>query len=390
MWPVSGRFKTELESEVSTSRAHLHVLTTDMQEVEGGQFHDTGDSSDSDEDLIVDGNVDVDVTRQVRRTFTATLLNPDGRYSPGSDWAGLFYVNRIVQLHRGLDYGDSTELVPIGTFMIDHADVNAERGMSVVVLSGSDLWKKLLKAEFSAPASWAAGTNVNTVIKAIADGAGITAYNLDPLSERATAAKQLSAAFSVERGDNRGEAVRTLADSFGIDAYLDPRGVFTTQDFNTPSDSAVVWEYVAASSNNLLAAQSAFTDEKLYNAVLVIGTADKDNVVVSYRRNTDPSSPTNVTRIGERTFKYESDTIGTQAQADAAANKLFYDNVVVSDDITLDVICNPAFEGNDVVRVVEDDFTKLNSAYRLKAFTVPLSTSKQVLRMQANILVGSG
>lgn len=388
MWPISARFKSELGKEVQSFRVHMHVLDTDMQPIAGGQFHDAGDQSDSDEDLIIDGNVDVDVTRQVRRTFTATMLNPDGRYSPGSDWAGMFYVNRIIRLYRGLDYGDEAELVPIGTFMIDHVDVNAERGMSALVLSGSDLWKKLIKSEFSNPASWAAGTPINTAIKAIADAAGITSYNLDPLSERAAAGKQFSTTFSVERGDNRGDAVRAIADAYGIDAYLDPLGVFTTQDFNTPSDGAVVWEYIAETSNNLLTAQSAFTDEKLYNSVLVLGTADHENVIVSYRANQDPSSPTNTTRLGDRTLKFESDLIGTQAAADAASLKLFYDNVVVSDDITLDVICNPAFEGNDVIRVIEDEFTKLHDSYRLKALTVPMSTSKQVLRMQANISLG--
>lgn len=370
----------------------MHVLDTDFNTVTGGEFHDVGDPGqhlEENEDLVIDGNVDVDVTRQVRRTFTATLLNPNGKYSPGSDWGGLFYVNRIVRFYRGLEYGDSRELVPIGTFMIDHADVNAERGMSVVVLSGSDLWKKLVKGEFAAPASWAAGTPINTVIKAIADGGGITTYNLDPLASRASTAKQLATVFSVERGDGRGEQIRALTDSYGIDAYMDPLGVFTTQDFNTPADSAVIWEYNAEQSSTFLTAQSAFTDEKLFNAVLVIGTADHENIIVSYRRNTDPSSPTNITRLGERVLKFETDTIGTQDVADAASLKLFYDNVVVSNDISLDVICNPAFEGNDVIRVTESQFTKLDDAYRIRAFTVPMSTSKQVLRLQASTSIGT-
>jgi len=386
MWPISGRFKNELAKEVHTFRAHMHVLDTDFNTIQ--EFHDIGDPGShfaEDEDLIIDGNVDVDVTRAGRRTFTANLLNPDGRYSPGTDWAGTFYVNRLIRLYRGLDFGDSLELVPIGTFMIDHADVSAERGMSVVILSGSDLWKKLAKAQFTAPFKWVAGTPVNTVIKAIADAAGVTRYNLDPLTERVTTGKELWSAFYVERGDIRGEAIRRLCTSYGIDVYFDPLGVFTTQDFNTPEDRSVVWEYDSDHSNNLITAQSAFTDEKLYNAVLVVGTANKDLTVVSRMRNTDPTSQTNITRLGERTLKFESDTIGTQVAADAAAQKLFYDNVVVSDDITLEVLCNPAYEGNDVIRVTEPEFTKLSGAYRLKAFTVPMSTSKQTLRLQANI-----
>ncbi len=367
----------------------MHILDTNFNTVEGGEFHDIGDTSEhpetTEEDLLIDANVDVDVTRQARRTFTATLLNPDGIFSPGSTFGGLFYVDRMVLLYRGIDYGDSKELIPVGTFMIDHADINAERGMSILVLSGTDLWKKLLKSQFTAPYSWASGTNINTVISALAASAGVTKLNLDPLSERVTSAKQLSKVLAVERGDNRGDVLRALCDSYGIDVYFDPLGTLTTQDFQTPEDTSVVWTYDSTSSNNLVTVQSAITDEKLYNTIMVIGTADKTNTVVSVKKNNDPRSATNVTRIGERVLKYESDQIGTQAVADAVANRLFYQNVIVSDDITLETVCNPAFEGNDVIRVVEAEFTKLNGTYRMKAFTVPMSTSRQTIRLQANL-----
>jgi hypothetical protein len=119
--------------------------------------------------------------------------------------------------------------------------------------------------------------------------------------------------------------------------------------------------------------------------VLVVGTKDKDNVVISRVRDTDPTSVTNVTRLGERVFKYESDNIGTQALADKTAQSLFYKHVLVNEDITLETLCNPAFEGNDVVHVDERDFSQLNSNFRIRAFTVPLSASRQTLRLLREI-----
>jgi len=359
------------------------VLDTNFNPVY--EFVDAGYQTNDTTSIMVDGSVDADVTRLTRRTFNATVLNPDGIWSPRSDWGGLFYVNRLVQLYRGIDFGDASELVPIGTFMIDHADVAVERNMSVVVLSGSDLWKKFGKSMFPRNKEWAAGTSINTVIGDICSAAGVTRKNLDPLDTRATADKQLSKKFIVEQGDNRGEALASLCKSYGIDVYFDPEGRLTTEDFRSPGDKAVVYTYDPNDNNNLVTIKTSYSDDNLYNTVLVIGTKDKNNIVISRVRDTDPTSVTNVTRLGERVFKYESDQIGTQALADKTAESLFYKHVLVNEDITLETLCNPAFEGNDVLHVDEREFSQLNSNFRLRAFTVPLSSSRQTLRLLREI-----
>lgn len=391
MYAITPTFIAALQSPGHTMRVHMEVLDTDFNVVY--QFHDIGDHSQDATDILIDGNVDVDTTRLTRRTFTANLLNPDGIWSPGSDWAGVFYVNRIVRFWRGIDYGDgqdggsagSHELVPIGTFLIDHADVAVERNMSVVVLTGSDLWKKMGKSAFPFAKTWAAGTSINTIISYVADACGVTQLNLDPLSERAAEDREIAKPFVVERGDNRGEAIARLCKDYAIDIYFDVLGRLTTQDFKAPGDQAVVYTYDPNDNNNLLTVKASFTDENLYNSVLVIGTKDKDNIVAFRVRDLDPTSVTSVDRIGERVFIYESENIGTTALAEATAERLFYQKVLINEDITLETICNPAFEGNDVIRVKETDFAGLDSKFRIKAFTVPMSTSKQSIRLLREI-----
>lgn len=378
MYNISGAFIAALQSSGHTFRVRMDVLDTDFNTV--AQFHDIG-SGTAAEDILVDGNIDVDVTRLTRRTFSASVLNPDGVWSPGSDWGGTFYVNRLVRFWRGIDFGDSSELVPLGTFFIDSADVIVERNMSMVTLAGSDLWKKFAKSAFPQNRSWAAGTSINTVISAMASAAGITMTNLDPLSDRVTADTQLAKVFSVEQGDNRGEALGKLCADNGIDVYFDPLGRLTTQDFRTPGDQATVYTYDPEDNNNLITIKSSFSDDNLYNAVLVVGTADKDNPVTFRVRDTDPTSVTSVARIGERVFVYETDNISSVTVAEKTAEKLFYKHVLINEDITLETLCNPAYEGNDVILVREMDFSGLSSRFRIKAFTVPLSTTRQSIRL---------
>lgn len=383
MYSVSASFLQQLKNPVHSFRSSMTVLDTDFQTVK--VFEDQGSKVIDPSSVLIDGNVDVDVTRNTRRTFTATVLNPNGLWSPQSDWGGLFYVNRMIRLYRGVNYGQAVEIVPIGTFLIDHADVAVERNMSVVTLSGSDLWKKFGKSMFPRAKSWAEGTDINDVIRAVADQAGITKFNLDPLSSRSAGDRQLAKKFAVEQGDNRGEKLAELCKANGIDIYFDVNGRLTTEDFQTPGDKATVYTYDPDDNNNLITIKSSYTDENLYNSVLVLGTKDKDNVVISRVRDTDAKSVTSVDRIGERVFKYESEHIGTQAVADKTAEQLFYKHVLVNEDITLETICNPAYEGNDVIKVKETDFSQLNSKYRIKAFTVPLSSSRQTIRLLREI-----
>jgi hypothetical protein len=383
VYAVSSSFLAELKNPVHTFRSKMAVLDTNFNPVY--EFLDSGVKSNDATKTMTDGSVDVDVTRLTRRTFTASVLNPDSIWSPRSDWGGLFYVNRLIRLYRGIDFGSATEMVPVGTFMIDNADVAVERNMSIVVLSGSDLWKKFSKSMFPYNRTWAEGTKINEVIDDIADAAGVQYRNLDPLTNRSSDDRKISKKFSVEQGDNRGEALGKVCKDNGIDVYFDTLGRLTTQDFRRPGDTAVVYTYDPNDNNNLITIKSSYTDGNLYNSVLVIGTKDKDNIVVARVRDTDPKSVTNVSRLGERVFKYESDNIGTQAVADTTAESLFYKHVLVNEDITLETICNPAYEGNDVVHVDEREFSQLNGNFRLRAFTVPLSSSRQTLRLLREI-----
>ena len=386
MYNVSPAFISALQGPGHVLRVKMQVLDTDFNVIDSGEFHDIGRGTGV-TDILVDGNVDVDITRLTRRTMTVNLLNPDGIWTPGSDWGGTFYVNRVIRLYRGISYGDAEELVPIGTFLIDSADVAVERNMSLIVLTGTDLWKKFTKSMFSQSKTWAANTSYNTIIAYIADQAGVTRLNLDPLSSRASADKTTDKKFTVEQGDNRGEAIAKLCKDAGIDVFFDALGRLTTEDLQTPGSKSVVYTYDPDDNNNLITVKASYTDANLYNSVLVLGTQDKDNIVVGRVRDTDPTSVTSVDRIGERVFKYESENIGTAAKAQAVATQLFYKHVLINEDITLETLCNPAFEGNDVIKVKEMDFAGLNKNYRLRAFTIPLSTSRQSIRLLREVLI---
>jgi hypothetical protein len=375
MWPISDAFRKQLTGPVQNVRSKLEVMDTDFNPVVvlGGSGL---------EKSFIDGVVDVDISRGTRRTMVMSLLNENAEFSPDSQWGGLFYVNRLVRLHRGLVVGgnpdaEQIEWVPLGTFMIDKTETLVERQMSTVVFSGSDLWKKFHKAQFTGTKSWAAGTSYNEIITFLCTNSGVTKYQLDPLSNRPSNSKNITTRLSFEKGETCGDALSKVATDWGLDIFFNPLGVLVSEDFRNPADGATVWTFSQAENELHYLVRYVNDDERLYNAVNVVGTADEENIYSKTIINDDPSSPINRTRIGLRMYRYESGVLGTQEAVDKSALTLFNRNSLLSSSLNLEAICNPALEGNDVVEINEPDFAKVNGRYRIGAFSVPLYTSKQ-------------
>ncbi len=393
MWPVSEQFKAELRKPVHTVAAKIQFLNTDFivqQEV--------GVLSADPNDVLIDGTVDLDVERGTRRTLTMSLLNPEGQFTADSeetgetpDWDGYFYVNRLIRLWRGVRYEDGTEeLAPIGTFMVDKSEVLVERSMSTVVIAGSDLWKKFTKSQFGSPTSWAAGTELNTVIEELCTAAGVTLRVLDPLAGRTTASRQLGTTFNMEKDDTRGDALMKLCTDHGLEAFFDPMGVFTTRDFQDPMARPTEWTYDDTDGLAFFL-RSVIDDDRLYNHVIVVGTADAQDGGTIYKSeltDADPGSSTNISRIGDRVFRFESPLLGTQEAVDKSATTIFYKHFLLGQTISLEAICNPAIAGNDVLRIVEQRYSGFNGeSFLVNTASIPLVTSKQKITMKRLINV---
>ncbi len=360
--------------------------------------------------LVSDGNIDVDTTRGTRRTAELTVLNPTAEFTPVTEdfdpegrWVGKVYLNRNVRIWRGVHVGKKHLYVPVGTFMVDACEVLVEQNMSLVNLTMSDHWKKLTKSFFGGqkiydPDQPGDPKRYNAIIRDLIESAGIPtsgkyAAVLDTLSERNDNDKQIDKKLKFERGESRGEKLKELVRKWGIDAYFDPMGVFRTEDKKDDDDKKIIWTFASqeidaqARHGGLINISRSFNDDNLYNHVIIIGTGDEKHTYRASRSDNNAKSKTNIDTIGDRVLLIESDRIHNQAQADRALDRAWKSRFQISEEINADVICNPALEGDDVIRVVERDFVKVDGKYRLQAFNVPLVTSRQTIRL-VNIIRG--
>lgn len=391
MWNIDQAFRQELRKPSHQVVSKAILLDSNYTEIRNGAFYTAG--ADEIQDLIVDGNVDIDISRGTRRTGTLTILNKGGAFTPDgdiNDYEGKFYINRHIRLFRGVVLAGGTALyAPIGTFMIDNIDTIVERNISLINLTLSDPWKKLNKSLVTRTQTFAIDTPINSVIRTLATQAGAD-YPLppvlDPLTGRAAGTIDLNGKLTIERGESRGDVIKMIANKFGVDIYFNQEGRLVSQDRKAPKDAAEVWHFYSSPemTGMLQSVTRSLTDDNLYNHVFVIGLGNEQLPVIFERKNTAAGSFASVSRIGDRVRILEDQTWKTQAQVNAAGEKLWAKAYNLFEEVTIDVICNPALEADDVIRVTEP-LSKLNNTYRIQQMNVPLTTSKQTIKLTRNI-----
>lgn len=357
------------------------------------------------QNVISDGNIDVDVDRGTRRTAELTILNPTAAFTPATEdfdpegrWVGHVYLNRFVRIWRGLHEEGNHLYVPVGTFMVDTCEVMVEQNMSLVNLTMSDFWKKLTKSYMGSNRVYENDTPYNEIIRDFLDAAGVPRTGkygavLDSLGNRDPDDRRIKSKLKLSRGDSRGDKLKELAKKWNLDVYFDPLGVFRSEDRTRPKDKAKVWDFASALVDNdgrnggLISIQRSFNDDNLYNHVIVIGTGNEKNVVRAAKADNNPRSKTNIDTIGDRVFLIESDRISTQQQANRALQRAWDKRFQLSETVVCDVICNPALEADDVIKITERDFALIDGNYRLRRFNIPLVTSRQTVEV-ANIIRG--
>ena len=396
MQPISSSLRATLKRRGHTVASLAQVLNTDLTPVENGEFA-TQENKSHIQNFITDGNIDVDHERIIRRTADLTIVNDKAEFTPDDKWSGHFYINRVIRLWRGaVTHGDVREYALGGTFMIDSADVIVERNMSMVTLTLSDFGKKLVKSFQVRPKEWADGTHINTVIGDIITLAGADyphAPGLAPLQAANGGSRTdpdtytLNGKFRLERGDNHGDKLKELLTRYDLDGYFNVEGRFVTQDILSTADRAEVWRFEPttdddpANHGGLISLRRSFSDDRLYNRVVVVGTKNEKAIVYAERRDTNPDSLTNIDRLGNRVLLEEDQNIGTQALANQKADALWKYHFKIDETVVLDVICNPALDANDVVRIIEPEWAKINKALRIKSLNVPLTTARQTLTL---------
>ena len=322
---------------------------------------------------ITDGSVSVDMNRSERRNLDITMSDDNDAigYGPGAFW-----YDKILKPYRGikLSNGD-TWVSPLGEFWAD--SISRPHFPSTIQASCRDASKKLIQDKFAAGTSFAAGSNVGTVIQTIAIAGGISKFSFT------ATASVLPKAASYAIGDERWAAMTDLAASIGFEMFFSAFGLLVFRPYVDPFTAGVSYTFRTGVTGNLIDFTRSTSDTYLFNNVVVY---DSDSLVFGRATNVDPTSPTRVAAIGRRIKKLESSFLANNAAAASVATSYLRVSGLEQFDMNLDSLVVPWLEAGDAVELLLPDAAPGDpTRFLLTNFTIPLGlgsmsgTAKRVI-----------
>lgn len=209
---------------------------------------------------------------------------------------GKILIRKAVEWIR--DWNPTAEWeLQIGEFMIDNfKERNRPRIMNV---SCRDMTKKMLGSKLEQSLSFAKGTPIIDVVRAMAANSGITKMRL-PVS-----VKTLNARVDLERGTPRWTVAKQICTANNYELYFDRQGYLTMREFIDPSFGPISQVFKTgkiSQGGNLVDYERSADDSRLFNHVIVVGERENDSLPPYFAelKNTNSASPTNIARIGDR------------------------------------------------------------------------------------------
>ena len=276
-------------------------------------------------------------------------------------------------------------MTQIGEFQIDN--IAEDHFPYITKVTGRDFTKKCLTSpKFESSASFAAGTNVIDLVKALAANSGIIKFHM-PTSDAT-----LSDRLDVERGTDRWSIMQSAANSSNFEIYFDALGYLTMREYLDPSFSPISHTFQTGSPNGDMVSWSRSTnDSRLYNHIVVTGETSEESVLPFFGEaiNTEPSSPTRTQRIGDRPYFYTSSFFTNDQQCIDLANSWLKIHALESYELSIDSLVYPWMEVGEIIEILDPRRTAYEpTRFLLDTLSIPLdlgsmsATGKRVTLVQ--------
>ncbi len=324
---------------------------------------------------FTDGDVKVDKTASVRRSFTGTCLDLTGNITPDEPTDLLTPFGTTLRPYRGVQYADTgaVEVMPLGIFRLSKSNVADAGGGVTIALEAYDLSRTVARDKFADVYVVPTGTNL---VQAIKD---ILARTFDDLQYDAISTTMVTTQPIVyDANDDPWEKAGDLATSMGCDLYFDVDGwVVLAPPVDINALPTPDFTYIEGQRTTLLDLNKSFSDEPGYNGVVLTGESPGDELppVRAVAWDEDPSSATyHLGPYGEVPQFVTDNNIKTVQDAQNTADQLVKNVLGFSYQLSITSWVNPALEGGNVVQV-ERAKSKVTGLFAVDAFNVPLAAS---------------
>jgi hypothetical protein len=336
MWPVTDAFREAVR------QSHKVVTRVDILN-EGAAIGTL---------YPIEGSVSVDSRRAVRRTMSMMVVDEDGTLTPSqSATTGLLtpYGTELA-VYRGVEYLDgSTELVPVGVFLLTEVTVTEDGNGEKINLQGSDRSLRISRNKLLDPYRIASGTSLESGLVALLRDRWVDVQTDFP----ATGITLPDVVIEADKGGDPWAACITIAEAFGYDLAFSPDGIARMQLIPDPVADDPVEVYQDGADAVITSLTRTFDSQRAYNAIVV--TAQGTANATPFRVIAWDENPNSITyrygAFGEVPFFYESSLITTAEQAAVTAAALLRKATGQSESVSWGQIVNPAHDVLDVIRL---------------------------------------
>jgi hypothetical protein len=327
------------------------------------------------------GDISVDSTRDIRRMFTLTLDNGDGKHT----WSegGLIWVdNKVVKLFIGLNTITGVHYVPQGVFVMTQPQATHKPNVNTVTISGQDKWYWLTGnfGKFTHVTTINKGTNIREAIKIIATNAGVTDMILTPTDS------VLPYDLTYQIGQNRGQALKELTekcfteDGREYEIFFDVHGHLRFQPVKDPTTESPSWSYKIENNTLYAGGDRTIDDSEMFSHILVMGgssnTAEfRSEIIVDGLSDKWRDHIYSIQNIGDRLFIWNDgnpdSNIDSQSECDARALFELKKKLRYVEKTSIDLAPNYLHEANDIIEIVDPSNGSVGN-YQLKQFSIPI------------------
>lgn len=257
--------------------------------------------------LDTSGSISVNYQQGVRRTCSLTLRNLDNEFLPNEN--SLFWINQKFKLWIGIKSNENIYWWSQGIFIIKDLSITPYEisidGIDKFGFFTNDLNQHCLQGTYKIPY----GTNSYSAITgtiALDMGNGVPIDPIEPLVDMSM--KNISLPYDIVKDADSylGDILTELGTSLNADVFYDIYGClnFTPSKIDTYVKEAPIWLF-KNSDSNIFNLNVNYDLGSIINVCKVYGT-DVDGLIHSYvAKNTNPSSPTRISLIGEKCEKAE-------------------------------------------------------------------------------------
>ena len=360
MRPTSDAFRAAVR------RSHLAVAQVEVLE-DGAAIQTL--TADATRPAAITGTVTLDSRAASRGRFDLQLVD-DGTLGliPTTAASLLAPYGHELRISRGLVLPNgSIEVVSLGIFRIDAANIDDSAASLTIGLSGLDRSARVIDAKFEEPYEVAAGTLVEAAILA---GVQVAIPDVVAIFPGVTF---VTPHLRAEEGSDRWKFAQDMAKACGLELFFNGDGALTLAPLAGGEPLTTLAE---GEGGVLLTAARAWAREGTVNRVVVTGENTGEAAPArGVATDNDPASPTYYFGAFGKVPRFvASSFVVTDEQALAAATTLLQRQLGTTQNVNFGVIVDPALEPGDVARITRHR-AGINEDHVLDAVTIPLAVT---------------